>query len=58
MTPYITLITVLRDGVDDASEASARPGGRLVDALPQRLEAVHVDDRGRHRHHHAEHGAE
>ena len=28
----------------------------LVDAFPQGLEPVHVDDGRRHRHHHAEHG--
>ena len=43
-TIYSLEPTVLRDGVDDASEAGARPRGRLVHALPQRLQSVHVDD--------------
>ena len=48
-------LTVLRDGVDDAGEACAGLGGRLIDALPQRLQPVHVDYRRGYRHHHAQH---
>ena len=48
-------LTVLRDGVDDAGEASAGLGGRLIHTLPQRLQPVHVDHRRGYRHHHAQH---
>ena len=47
-------LTVLRDGVYDAGEAGARPCGRLIHALPQRLQSVHVDYRGGHGHHDAQ----
>ena len=47
-------LTVLRDGVDDAGEAGARPCGRLIHALPQRLQSVHVDHCGRHGHYDAQ----
>ena len=47
-------LTVLRDGVHDAGEAGARPRGRLIHALPQRLQSVHVDHCGGHGHHDAQ----
>ena len=47
--------TVVCDGVEHAGEAGALPGGGLVDALPERLQTVHVDDGGGHGHHHAQH---
>ena len=53
----LTLTIVIQGAVvHDPREAGAGLGRGLVDALPQRLEPVHVDHGGGDRHHDAEEG--
>ena len=49
----------MRHGIHGASrEARARACGRLIDALPQGLQPVHVDDGRGHGRGHAQHGGQ
>lgn len=53
---YLIALTVLHGWIDDSGKAGARSRRRLVDALPQRLQPVHVDDGGGDGDDYAEHG--